>query len=46
MNQEQMKMRTKEFGKQVISLCRQPPNTRETQLIGTQFFSVQNLEYY
>ena len=38
MNQEQMKIRTKEFPKQVISLCRQLPNTREGQLIGTQFF--------
>ena len=38
MNQEQMKMRTKEFAKRVISLCRQLPSTREGQLIGTQFF--------
>jgi len=38
MNQEQMKMRTKEFAKQVISLCRHLPATREGQLIGTQFF--------
>ena len=38
MNQEQMKMRTKEFAKQVINLCRQLPNTREGQLIGNQFF--------
>ena len=38
MNQEQMKMRTKEFAKQVIELCRQLPNTREGQLIGTQLF--------
>jgi len=38
MNQEQMKMRTKEFAKRVISLCRQLPTSREGQLIGTQFF--------
>jgi len=38
MNQEQMKMRTKEFAKRVISLCRQLPSSREGQLIGTQFF--------
>ena len=38
MNQEQMKMRTKEFAKRVFSLCRQLPTSREGQLIGTQFF--------
>jgi len=38
MNQEQMKMRTKQFAKKVISLCRQLPSTREGQLIGGQFF--------
>src|SRR4030042_7202422 len=38
MDQERMKMRTKEFAKQVINLCRQLPNTREGQLIGNQFF--------
>jgi four helix bundle protein len=38
MNQEQRKMRTKEFAKRGISLCRQLPSTREGQLIGTQFF--------
>lgn len=38
MNQEQMKSRTKEFAKQVISLCRQLPDTREGRLIGNQLF--------
>ena len=38
MNQEQMKSRTKEFAKQVISLCRQLPGTREGRLIGNQLF--------
>ena len=38
MNQEQMKMRTKEFAKQVVNLCRQLPNTREGHLFGNQFF--------
>jgi four helix bundle protein len=38
MNQEQMKARTKEFAKQVISLCRQLPATQEGRLVGGQFF--------
>ena len=38
MDQEQMKIRTKEFAKRVITLCRQLPNTREAQLIGNQLF--------
>jgi four helix bundle protein len=38
MNQEQMKVRTKEFAKQTISLCRQLPSTQEGRLIGGQFF--------
>jgi four helix bundle protein len=38
MNQEQMKLRTKEFARKVISLCRQLPPTREGRLIGDQFF--------
>jgi four helix bundle protein len=38
MNQEQMKLRTKEFAKQVINLCGQLPGTREGRLIGNQFF--------
>jgi four helix bundle protein len=38
MNQEQMKVRTKEFAKQVISLCRQLPGTQEGRLVGGQFF--------
>ena len=38
MNQEQMKMRTKEFAKRVISLSRQLPESREGRLIGSQIF--------
>ena len=38
MNQEQMKVRTKDFAKKVISLCRQLPPTREGRLVGDQFF--------
>jgi four helix bundle protein len=38
MNQEQMKVRTKEFAKKVISLCRQLPATQEGRLVGGQFF--------
>ncbi len=38
MNQEQIKLRTKEFARKVISLCRQLPPTREGRLIGDQFF--------
>jgi four helix bundle protein len=38
MNQEQMKVRTKEFAKQVIALCRQLPATQEGRLIRGQFF--------
>ena len=38
MDQEQMKVRTKDFSKKVICLCRQLPATREGQLVGGQFF--------
>ncbi len=38
MNQEEMKVRTKNFAKRVISLCRQLPATREGRLVGGQFF--------
>jgi len=38
MNQEQMRNRTKEFAKQIISLCRQLPENREGRLIGNQIF--------
>lgn len=38
MNQEQMKARTKEFAKQVISLCRQLPATQEGRFVGGRFF--------
>jgi four helix bundle protein len=38
MDQEQMRIRTKEFAKQVISLCRRLPATQEGRLIGAQFF--------
>ncbi len=38
MNQEQMKIRTKEFAKHVVNLCRQLPNSPEGKLIRNQFF--------
>ena len=38
MNEEQMKVRTKEFAKHIIILCRQLPNNREGRLIGNQLF--------
>ena len=38
MNEAQMKKRTKEFGKEIISLCRKLPNNREGRLIGNQIF--------
>ncbi len=38
MNAEQMKMRTKEFAKKIIELCRELPNNREGRLIGNQVF--------
>jgi four helix bundle protein len=38
MNQEQMRNRTKEFAKQIITLCRQLPENREGRLIGNQIF--------
>jgi four helix bundle protein len=38
MNQEQMKVRTKDFAQKVISLCRQLPATQEGRLVGGQFF--------
>ncbi len=38
MDQEEMKNRTKEYAKKIISLCQQIPNTREGRLIGTQLF--------
>jgi len=38
MNQEQMKVKTKDFAKKVISLCRQLPATREGRLVEGQFF--------
>ena len=33
-----MKVRTKDFAKKVISLCRQLPATQEGRLVGGQFF--------
>ena len=36
MNEAQMKKRTKEFAKEIISLCRKLPNNREGRLIGDQ----------
>lgn len=38
MNEAQMKKRTKEFAKEIISLCRKLPNNREGRLIGNQIF--------
>jgi len=38
MNQEHMKVRTKEFAKKVILLCKQLPPAREGRLVGAQFF--------
>jgi four helix bundle protein len=38
MRETHLKERTKNFAKQVISLCRQPPNNREGRLIGNQLF--------
>ncbi len=38
MDPEELKIRTKEFAKKVISLCRQLPGNREARLIGGQLF--------
>ena len=38
MNEAQMKKRTKEFAKEIISLCRKLPNNREGRLTGDQIF--------
>jgi four helix bundle protein len=38
MNEEQMKKRTKDYGKNTILLCRQLPKNREGRLIGDQIF--------
>jgi four helix bundle protein len=38
MDRERMKIRTKEFAKETISLGRQLPDTREGRLIGAQLF--------
>jgi four helix bundle protein len=38
MDQEELKVRTKDFAKKVISLCRQLPATQEGRLVGGQFF--------
>jgi len=38
MNERQMKMRTKDFAKKIILLCRKLPNNREGRLIGNQMF--------
>ena len=38
MNQEQMRNRTKEFAKQIITLCRELPENGEGRLIGNQIF--------
>jgi four helix bundle protein len=38
MDEAQMKQRTKEFAKKIITLCRQLPDNREGRLIGNQIF--------
>jgi len=38
MNENQLKIRTKEFAKNIIQLCRKLPNNREGRLIGNQIF--------
>jgi four helix bundle protein len=38
MDRERMKIRTKEFAKEIILLCRLLPDTREGRLIGAQLF--------
>ena len=38
MDETGMKIRTKEFAKRIISLCRSLPNNREGRLIGNQIF--------
>ncbi|MFH1672233.1 MAG: four helix bundle protein [Pseudomonadota bacterium] len=38
MNEAQIKIRTKEFAKGIIRLCRELPSNREGRLIGNQIF--------
>jgi four helix bundle protein len=38
MNKEDIKSRTKEFAKRIITLCRNLPSNREGRLIGNQLF--------
>lgn len=38
MNQQEMKARTKEYAKRILKLCRHLPQTKESQLIGSQLF--------
>ena len=38
MDEEQLKVKTKQFAKQVIGLCRSLPETRDGRLIGNQLF--------
>ena len=38
MNEIQLKLRTKDFAKQIIGLCRKLPNDREDRLVGNQLF--------
>jgi four helix bundle protein len=38
MDREQMKIRTKEFAKEVIFLCRKLPSNQEGRLVGSQIF--------
>ena len=38
MKKDELKARTKEFAKRIVTLCRELPNTREGRLIGDQIF--------
>ena len=38
MDEAQMRKRTKEFAKEIITLCRKLPDNREGRLIGNQLF--------
>ena len=38
MNEFELKSRTKEFAKQIITFCRSLPNNREGRLVGDQLF--------
>ncbi len=38
MNQQEMKRRTKEYGKRILRLCRALPNSYEARRVGDQLF--------